>query len=39
LGAENVPVDADFQTVGDAWPVLTETLKAGILGMIEAARK
>jgi hypothetical protein len=32
-------IDADLQRVLDAWPTLPEALRAGILAMIDAARK
>jgi hypothetical protein len=31
--------DAELQRVLDAWPALPEALRAGILAMIDAARK
>ena len=32
-------IDADLQRVLDAWPTLPETLRTGILAMIDAAGK
>lgn len=38
LGARNGPIDPQLASVIDAWPGLSEPIKAGILAMIRAAR-
>jgi len=36
LEVENAAIDADLQSIVDAWPNLPEALKAGILAMVKA---
>jgi hypothetical protein len=35
---DTLAIDPDFQEVIDAWPALPETVKAGIMAMVRAAR-
>ncbi len=37
--AVSLPLDPDLARLVDAWPTLPEALRAGILAMIDAARK
>ena len=38
VDSENTGFDSDIQAVIDAWPVLPEAVKAGIVAMIRAAK-
>jgi hypothetical protein len=37
--ARETKIDADLQRIFDAWPTLPQPLRAGILAMIDAARR
>ena len=39
FSAISVPIDHDLQRLIDTWPNLPEGLRAGILAIIDAARK
>ena len=38
VSAENSPIDPDLQALIEAWPDLSDAVKAGILAMVRAAR-
>ena len=37
VDAENGPIDPDLQTTIEAWPDLSDAVKAGILAMVRSA--